>query len=85
MNLPVNNDFYNFSYVHIHVHKTCLILNIDGKNHLYKFAECNQLISKLKEYVNDEYIEKAKQYIFDNNLNVIWDDKKNNNDQLSLF
>lgn len=73
------------SYVNIHIHEKCLIINKSGVNQLFQFNEADKMILELSKYVDELYIDNIKEYITNNCSQVKFTNKKDPPKQLSLF
>lgn len=84
MNYAVKPGF-DFSYVDVYIHQTCLIVAIQKKNTLYEFKDADKMILDLSLYLEPRLIEHMKGYIMDNCSKVKFTNKSEPPEQLSLF
>lgn len=81
----------DITYVSITIHKSKLIVNMNGVNKLYEHSEYAEALLDLKNYFKDSKIDYIREYIIDNlkhmgiKVIIVEDKKEDNNQQLSLF
>ena len=79
------DNIFKAKKVGIYLHEKCIILNLDSRNVLYEFQDCDKLSRDLTALLKEEQVNRVKEFLEHNSTKIKFTKKSSSKDQLSLF